>query len=121
MLPGLNSMQPIARLCVAAKFDLFQLTMPANAQERTLLERQALDLRNKAEQFRSSAEGLRNLAARDALLKIAAEADRLAGTIEAQAKGLPGPSRARRIPAGLSVVPPVRCAGPRETDRFPHH
>jgi hypothetical protein len=48
------------------------------------LERQALDYRDRAEGFRTVAEGTRSAAARQALLNLAQTADEMAGRIEAQ-------------------------------------
>ena len=66
----------------------YRARMPERDTARALLARQALDLRDKAEQYRSAAEGTRNHVAKDALLNLARDSDRMAATIEAQVTGL---------------------------------
>jgi hypothetical protein len=62
--------------------------MPDREQARAFLERQALDDRQRAEQFRTVAEGTRNPEARRALLRLATEADKMAARIEARVAAL---------------------------------
>ncbi|MBV8169303.1 MAG: hypothetical protein JO021_21090 [Alphaproteobacteria bacterium] len=62
--------------------------MPDRDKAWPLLERQALDLRERAELFRTAAEGLKSRTARDALLELAQQTDRLAATVEAQIRVL---------------------------------
>jgi hypothetical protein len=58
------------------------------AEPSSWLERQARDLRARAAQLRAAAHAGRGSPGRDTLLTMAAEADRLATTREAQARGL---------------------------------
>jgi hypothetical protein len=55
-----------------------------SAQERKLIERRALDLRERAARFRTSAEGARSAELRRTLLDAARESDDQAAKIEAQ-------------------------------------
>ena len=66
--------------------------MPDRDQARGYLERLALDLRAKAEQYRTHAEGIRNKAAKDTLLGLAADSDRMAANAEDRAKALGDPA-----------------------------
>lgn len=56
-----------------------------------ILERQALDYRNKAEELRTVGENTRSPEARRILLGLADDADRAAAAIETQLKALPKP------------------------------
>jgi hypothetical protein len=62
--------------------------MPDHDTVRSLLERQALDMREKAEEFRTAAEGLGHRPARSVLLRLADTWDQRAAMTEANAKAL---------------------------------
>ncbi len=62
--------------------------MPDTEDARALLERQAIEYRARAEDFRTVCEGTRSPTARRALLALAATADEMAAKIEAQARAL---------------------------------
>lgn len=64
------------------------MPMPDIAEARSILDRQALDMREKAEEFRTAAEGLRNRVARDALLRLADTWDEMAANTETNARAL---------------------------------
>ena len=57
------------------------MSEPATLQ---ILQRQALDLRNKAEALRTHGESLRTTQARRILIDLAADADRMAEHLEAR-------------------------------------
>lgn len=83
--------------------------MPDSAEAKVYLERLALDLRNKAETYRMHAEGIRNRAARETLLALAADTDRMATSAE---------ERARTLDATPSSAPGPSASGPlSEADR----
>jgi hypothetical protein len=62
--------------------------MPDRHATVALLARQALDMRDKAERFRTADEGLRNWRAREALIRLAKTWDDMAAQTEIQAKDL---------------------------------
>lgn len=71
--------------------------MPDRIEARAYLERLALDLRDKAEEYRARAEGVRNQAAKEALLVLASDTDRMAAATEERAKALvPAPPSSTR-------------------------
>lgn len=74
--------------------------MPDLAEARAYLERLALDLRAKAEEYRARAEGIRNRAAKETLLGLAADTDRLAADAERRAKVLGDEPTAASSPSG---------------------
>ncbi len=67
--------------------------MPDRAKTRAWLERQALDHRERAEEFRTVGENTINRAAREALLKLAGDYDALAAQIEDRAAALGRPEQ----------------------------
>jgi hypothetical protein len=62
--------------------------MPDAAHARAYLLRLALDMRAKAEEYRARAEGIRNRPAKEVLLGLAADTDKMAANIEARARTL---------------------------------
>ena len=68
--------------------------MPQTADARKLMEQQALDLRARAERFRTFAENART-GLRQTLLDLAEESDAFAARVDAQLQTL-GPSGAAR-------------------------
>jgi hypothetical protein len=65
--------------------------VPDAEEARRLLQRQALDYRQRAEQFRTVGENTRSAAARRALLDLAVAADKMATEIEQSIKALQAP------------------------------
>jgi hypothetical protein len=80
--------RPIASLALRANLGHILRAMPDMDTAQKVLERQALDQRNRAEELRTVAENTRNAAARRVLLDLAREADQMAARIEAGLKAL---------------------------------